>query len=724
MTRTAPKFFALLASLAFTLWMGCNEGVPNPFVPDGGSVGGEGGFGEGGFGDDGGPTVDPTLGGPCVDDGQCDDVIACTMDRCDLELGRCRFTPDDATCQNPLFCDGLERCDNKLGCVAGTPVGCGDESSCTIDACDEPTDSCQHVPRDADEDGDPDFHCTGGGDCDDTDPAVSSQRPEICKNQKDDDCDGMLDEASCISPQNDTCTQPLEINGAGSYALDTAGAQFHYATSCGPGNQPGAADVVAALLLPPGPPVDVELTVRTQTAPVSFAIASQCGDPTSELACGVSYPGAQGGQLAKVRGRMLGSATQTTALPIYVATSQAAAITLDVQIVPPQPLPVNETCGTAEPVAIGMPFTAPILDAAKDLASACAAPRGELVYSFTLATASDVDVYASSADGDGLPSISLRGAACALPADEIACHTSAAAHVFRHALPAGTYYVAVSASAPTTANVTVEVSPPTTPPVDETCLGAPILPPNKTTTVVLAGHQDDLNLGCLPGAVDAAYALDLAVASDVLLVQRIGSGDTGAIELAQAACAAPSDQLACGTGSVSPIRTAKHNVPAGSYRVVSESAKGQDTQITAFVRPAVPPQLIPFADACADALTIPPSGGFFQGNTANATGDFNAGCDQGGVPQGGAPDQLLKLTLATPKRVVLDMSGSAYSTVLDVRRGPDCPGIEVPMACAVGYGPGRSYLDVQLGAGTYYLQIDGLALTAGSWFLDVRVVDP
>jgi hypothetical protein len=142
------------------------------------------------------------------------------------------------------------------------------------------------------------------------------------------------------------------------------------------------------------------------------------------------------------------------------------------------------------------------------------------------------------------------------------------------------------------------------------------------------------------------------------------------------------------------------------------------------VRPAVAPQLIPFADACADAYAIPPEGGLFQGNTANATGDFNAGCDQGGVPQGGAPDQLLKLTLTAPKRVVMDMSGSKFTTVLDVRQGPDCPGSEVPVACAVGYPPGRSYLDLQLGAGTYYLQVDGLALDAGSWVLDVRVVDP
>ena len=724
MTRPLLKSFGFFAPLALVVWMGCNDGVPNPFVPDGGSAGGSGGGGGGGEPADAGPDVDPTLGGPCVDDGQCDDSIACTMDHCDLEQSRCRFAPESATCQDAFFCDGVERCDNKLGCIAGPPVGCGDDNSCTIDACDEATHACLHAPRDADQDGDPDIHCIGGGDCDDTDPAVTSKLPEVCQNQRDDNCDGVIDEASCISPQNDTCTQPLEISAAGSYAFTTAGAHFEYATSCGLGSLPGAADVVAALLLPPGPPVDVELTARTQFVPVSAALAGQCGDPTTELACGASYPGAQGGQLAKVRGRMLGSATQATALPIYLATGQSSAITLDVQILPPQPQPMNETCGTAEPVTIGTPFAAPVLDAVKDLASTCTTTLGELVYSFTLAATSDVDVYASSADGDGLPSISLRGSGCALDADELACQTGKSPHVFRHSLAAGTYYVAVSASAPTAVNVTVEASPPTLPPLDETCLGAPALQLNKTTPVVLAGHQDDINLGCLAGAVDAAYALDLAVASDVLLVQRIASGDTGAIELLQAACAAPSDQLACGTGGVSPVRASKRNVLAGSYRVVSESSSGQDTEITAFVRPTVAPKLIPFADTCADAHAIPPEGGIFQGNTANATGDFNAGCDQGGVPQGGAPDQLLKLTLATPKRVVMDMAGSAYTTVLDVRKGPACPGAEVPVACAVGYPPGRSYLDVQLGAGTYYLQIDGLALDSGSWVLDVRVVDP
>jgi hypothetical protein len=376
------------------------------------------------------------------------------------------------------------------------------------------------------------------------------------------------------------------------------------------------------------------------------------------------------------------------------------------------------------PIAPGLPTTATILDAAKDLGSACATPLGDLVYTFDLPQTLDVDVYAISTDGDGYPSISLRSSACALPVDEITCVTAENAHIFRHSLPAGTYALGVSASAPTSVLVTVELSPATAPPADETCATAPSIAPNETIDVSLADHQDDVQLGCLTGAVDAAYTLDLPVASDVLLVERISQSDFGAISLAAPACAGPADALVCGSGSPSPVRAAQHNVPAGEYRVVAETLLGQPIKVTAFTRPAVAPTLVLFSDGCADALEIPPQGGLFQGNTANASADFNAGCDQGGTPQGGAPDQLLKLVLSAQKRVVLEMAGSAYQTLLDVRQGPSCPGTEILLGCAVGYGANKSYLDLMLDAGVYFIQIDGLALDQGPWFLDVRVVDP
>jgi hypothetical protein len=348
---------------------------------------------------------------------------------------------------------------------------------------------------------------------------------------------------------------------------------------------------------------------------------------------------------------------------------------------------------------------------------------GELVFRFSLASPADVDVYAVSVDGDGLPSVSLRDADCALEEDEVACHTAATAHVFRHALPAGDHFVAVSATAPTTVSLNVLASAPTAPPADEDCAGSATLVSGQTVTVDYQDHQDDIDLACASASVDAAFGLDLTGPSDVLLVQRISQGDVGAIHLAGQACT-PDDLAVCALGGQSPVRARKRNVAAGAYHVVAESLLSLPQEVTAFVRPYAPAVLVPFSDACADAQTIPETGGFFQGNTSNVTADFSAGCDQGGGPPNGAKDQLLKLVLTAPKRVVFDMAGTSYDALLDVRKGPSCPGSEVPLGCTVSFNENKSFLDLELEPGTYYVQIDGLGVATGAWVLDVHVVDP
>lgn len=726
--RARPARFSLVfALLGASLAVGCGPSTaPNPFgvdagpdAPDGGGGGGTGGSTQG----DAGP-ADDTLGGPCNDDSQCDDDIACTVDTCDAALSRCRHSPDDASCQNGLYCDGVERCNGKIGCLAGAPVACSDGDVCTIDTCVEATGACAHDLRDADQDGSPDLHCQAGGDCNDDDPKIRPGVPEVCNNNRDDDCDGQIDEAGCAKPSNDGCLDPLLVDAPGAYTLDTTAATLDFAASCGVMNQANARDVVAALVLPAGPPIDVEITARTNAADVAVALLGQCGDPSSEIACGTSFYSLDGGRFAKVRGYGLGDPQKSVALPIYVFSDANTPVILDVAFLPPEPAPTNETCGTAIDIPFGTPALSPVIGVDKDVGIACTPLTGELVYRFDLASSANVHVYASSIDGDGAPIVSLRDAACALPEDEIACQTAETVHLFRHALAAGTYYLAVAASAPTLVSTTVVIEPPTNPLPDETCSGAPLITPNQTLDVDLQNRQDDVQLGCFPGAVDAAYALDLPVASDVLLVERISQGDTGAISLALPACVDSSDQLACFAGSPSPIRVGKRNVPAGEYRVVVESNLGQPAQVTAFVRKTAPPFLVPFADGCADVLKIPATGGFFQGNTSNAVATFDAGCDQGGTPEGGAPDQLLQLDLPSQKRVVLEMGGSAYATMLDVRKGPDCPGVEVPKACAVGYGQNKSFLDLTLDPGVYFIQVDGFAGDSGPWFLDVRVVDP
>jgi hypothetical protein len=268
-------------------------------------------------------------------------------------------------------------------------------------------------------------------------------------------------------------------------------------------------------------------------------------------------------------------------------------------------------------------------------------------------------------------------------------------------------------------------SAPTMAPADEKCDGAPTLAANRTIDVSLAGHTDDIDLGCAKTAsVDAAYDLELATPSDVLLVERIAYGDTAAISLALPSCAGASFARACASGGASPLRATVRGIPAGAYRVIAESIQANPVEVTAFVRPAVAPTLVPFADTCASAISIADTGGFYQGNTANQSADYSAGCDVTGVPPLGAADQMLELTLGAKKRVVFDMQGSGYATLLDIRKGATCPGIELPGGCSAGYFPLRSYLDLTLDPGTYWVQVDGYGADSGIWFLDVRIVDP
>jgi hypothetical protein len=78
-------------------------------------------------------------GPPCRGDRECDDGIACTVDRC--RVGGCVRTPDDAQCADDTFCNGEERCDPAAGCVTSVVV-CDDGVDCTRDRCDERSRAC------------------------------------------------------------------------------------------------------------------------------------------------------------------------------------------------------------------------------------------------------------------------------------------------------------------------------------------------------------------------------------------------------------------------------------------------------------------------------------------------------------------------------------------------------------------------------------------------------
>ena len=82
----------------------------------------------------------------------CGDLFPCTVDFCDPlasnGAGACVNQPDDAVCDNGLYCDGQEFCSFQSGCING-PAPCMEPLTC-----DEVNDQCNG--------------CADAGDCDDS----------------------------------------------------------------------------------------------------------------------------------------------------------------------------------------------------------------------------------------------------------------------------------------------------------------------------------------------------------------------------------------------------------------------------------------------------------------------------------------------------------------------------------------------------------------------------
>lgn len=714
--------FGLLALLATVSACGGNSSSPSPFSNSGGAGGSAGTAGSAGLAgsagaSSGGSAGSKGLGGPCVDDAQCDDHIPCTDDACDRELGRCRFSAVDERCADGVFCNGVEECQPGVGCRAGPPVQCSDMVSCTIDRCIEETHACEHVARDADGDGDPVWNC-GGADCDDDDPAINGSQPEICGNSRDDNCNGMQDELPCVAPVHDSCADALLVDADGTYPLSLLAAQEDAALSCA---QPGETrrDVVVALTVPPGPAMNVDVTAFSDDAGLALSAATSCSKQNTEFACAaaVTLPGGDDGQVARLVLRELSPG----AYPLYVSGLANSDVALRVAYRESEPAPENETCGTALELPSEGSVVAALAGASLDAVSACQRTGSDLFYRFRLDEPHDVVLRALSLDGNGTPSLSLRNEDCVALASELDCRAGQPARLFVRSLPAGTYFVRVAAPGPSDVELQLSLRSPSAPAVDQGCATPPPIPAGVSQSIDLGDHENSLASACLPGAVDATRTLTLEQRSDVLLVERLSAGDTGAVSLLRPGCG---ESLSCTASDTSPVRTRAFGLPAGDYAVVAESRVGSPVELAAYTRPATPATLVAFADSCEDAVKVPETGGRYSGNTSNAHADFDAGCDYGGVSAGGGPEQMLKLSLSAPRRVILDMSGSDYQTLLVVRRADACPGSEVPHACAPGRGAGRSFLDLVLEAGDYYLQIDGFADGSGHWLLDVFLASP
>ncbi|MEM7350648.1 MAG: sialidase family protein, partial [Acidobacteriota bacterium] len=121
----------------------------------------------------------------------CDDGVSCTVDSCNEATDSCDAAPNDSLCDNGLFCDGAETCAAINDCQAGTAPNCNDGVSCTVDSCNEGTDSCDNNPDDSVCDNG--LFCDGAETCDVVNDCQAGTNPcsgsQTC-NETADICEG------------------------------------------------------------------------------------------------------------------------------------------------------------------------------------------------------------------------------------------------------------------------------------------------------------------------------------------------------------------------------------------------------------------------------------------------------------------------------------------------------------------------------------------------------
>ncbi|MBI2375633.1 MAG: S8 family serine peptidase [Deltaproteobacteria bacterium] len=137
------------------------------------------------------------------DDGRpCDDGRACTVDDT-CSAGACAGVPftcsTHAECDDGAFCNGAETCVSG-GCVAGSAPSTDDGIACTIDGCDEGSDTITNVPSDGlCSDG---AACNGAETC--TGPGCAPGVAVSCAH-----LDGACAVGACFDPAGTCTASPL-----------------------------------------------------------------------------------------------------------------------------------------------------------------------------------------------------------------------------------------------------------------------------------------------------------------------------------------------------------------------------------------------------------------------------------------------------------------------------------------------------------------------------------
>lgn len=297
-------------------------------------------------------------------------------------------------------------------------------------------------------------------------------------------------------PANDSCASPETLvftNGVAAVSSSTLqAANDNYAgdvsPTCSPSAKQSGRDVVYQFTLTQPQDVNLALTPATGSSliPALYVRRTNC---TSQL---LSDEVVCLNQVGGVTAPLTNLAAGTYFVFVDSSGGTSGAFGLRVTLSAPTPAPANDTCAGAQSLvfvngvatASGSTFGASNSNSPTDNAPACGTdflPRRfgrDLVYSYTLATAQDLDITVAPSAGSGLvPTLYVRAPTqCASfsAGFELACVAESVVKPLRITLPnqpAGTYFLFVDSNSYATGAYTLNVTrrAATLPPSNDSC---------------------------------------------------------------------------------------------------------------------------------------------------------------------------------------------------------------------------------------------------------------
>jgi hypothetical protein len=285
----------------------------------------------------------------CAND--CDDRIACTIDRCNS--GRCTNTPDNTACGPDMRCDPTAGCVPAMMPRCARPTDCNDNNPCTVEACNSGT--CANTPVDRDGDGSPAAMVDGAmcafpnADCDDNNRAVNPSAMEIC-DRIDNNCNRMIDEipgCMVMPPPNTTCATAarLDLTSATSAEVtgDNSRAMSTVSGYCGRGDLGTGGELWYQVTWPAGRDLVLEASRTADVGDPVLFVAQGCGQ--MPIVCNDDISARDNGSRVYIRSESLtgiGTRTVFVAVDAFNAAGGGA-----MRLRARTQMPVGSDCGSA-----------------------------------------------------------------------------------------------------------------------------------------------------------------------------------------------------------------------------------------------------------------------------------------------------------------------------------------------------------------------------------------